>query len=136
MEPVRKSLLERFFRGDTVPGTQSSHHLLPVSTSQIANKLFSEDDSYIGNHDFDLPTIPGLSEITPSAYVTYIYDSFWLDWYEKWKKNKGMLKLTSCTHMVHITHLIGQHVMILAMCLYKKHSLSFENSHYIHWTDL
>ena len=40
-------------------------------------KLFSEDDFYIDTHDFDLPTIPGLSEITPSTYVTYIYDSFW-----------------------------------------------------------
>lgn len=77
MEPVRKSLLERFSRGDTVPGTRSSHHFVPVSTSKIAHKLSSEDDSYIDTHDFNLPTIPGLSEITPSTYVTCIYDSFW-----------------------------------------------------------
>ena len=33
--------------GDTVPVTRSSHHLVPLSSSQIGPKLTSEDESYV-----------------------------------------------------------------------------------------
>ena len=33
--------------GDTVPVTCSSHHLLPLSPSQIGPKVTSEDESYV-----------------------------------------------------------------------------------------
>ena len=32
MDGVRKSLVEWFSRGSTVPGTQSSHHFIPLSS--------------------------------------------------------------------------------------------------------
>ena len=32
--------------GDTVPVTQSSHHLVPLSSSRIGPKLTGEDESY------------------------------------------------------------------------------------------
>ena len=56
MDEVRKSLEERFSRGNTVPGTRSSHHFIPLSSSKIAHKLSSEDKSHVGTHDFNLPT--------------------------------------------------------------------------------
>ena len=77
MTGVRKSLEERFSRGNTVPGTRSSHHFVPLSSSKIAHKLTSEDDFYVNTHDFDLPTMVELSNITPSTYVTCLYDLFW-----------------------------------------------------------
>ena len=33
--------------GDTVPGKRSSHHLFPLSSSQIGPKLISEDESHV-----------------------------------------------------------------------------------------
>ena len=73
MDEVRKSLEERFSRGNTVPGTRSSHHFIPLS-SKIAQKLASEDESYFGTHDFNLPTTFQLCNIRPMTYVTCLYD--------------------------------------------------------------
>ena len=77
MEVVRKSLKERFSRGSTVPGTKSSHHFVRQSSSKIAHKYTSEDEFYVDTHDFNLPAIVELSEITPSTYVTCLSDSLW-----------------------------------------------------------
>ena len=66
---VRKSLAERFSRGNTVPGTQSSHHVIPLSSSsKIAHKLSSEDESHAGTHNFNLPTTFQLCDIRPMIY--------------------------------------------------------------------
>ena len=73
MDEVRKSLEEQFSRGNTVPGTQSSHHFIPLSSSKIAHKLLSEVESHAGTHDFNLPTT--LCDIRPMTYVTCLYDS-------------------------------------------------------------
>ena len=59
-----------------VPGTQSSHHFILLSSSKIAHKLSSEDKSHAGTHDFDLPTTSQLCDIRPMTYVTCLYDSF------------------------------------------------------------
>ena len=77
MDEVRKSLEERFSRGNTVPGTRSSHHFIPISSSKIAHKLSSEDESHAGTHDFNLPTTFQLCDIRPMTCVTCLYDSFW-----------------------------------------------------------
>ena len=77
MDEVRKSLEERFSRGNTVPGTRSSHHFIPISSSKIAHKLSSEDESHAGTHDFNLPTTFQLNDIRPMTCVTCLYDSFW-----------------------------------------------------------
>ena len=76
MDDMRKSLEERFLRGNTVPGTQSSHHLIPLLSSKFAEKLSSEDKSHAGTHDFNLPTTFQLCDIRPMTYVTCLYDSF------------------------------------------------------------
>ena len=55
MDEVRKSLEEWFSRGNTVPCTQSSHYLIPLSSSKIAHKLSSNDKFHAGTHDFNLP---------------------------------------------------------------------------------
>ena len=68
MDEVRKSLEERFSRGNTVPGTRSSHHFIPISSSKIAHKLSSEDESHAGTHDFNLPTTFQLCDIRPLTY--------------------------------------------------------------------
>ena len=77
MVVTRKFLESRFERGDTVPGTMSSHHFVPLSTSRIGHKLCSEDELYIDTHDFNLPTILDASDISPMQYVTCIHDSAW-----------------------------------------------------------
>ena len=55
MDEVCKSLEERLSSGNTVPGTRSSHHFIPLSSSKIAHKLSSEDESRAGTRDFNLP---------------------------------------------------------------------------------
>ena len=65
MGGVRKSLVERFSRGNTVPGTQSSHHFIPLSSSKSAQKLTREDESHADTHDFNLPTTFQLCDIRP-----------------------------------------------------------------------
>ena len=40
--------IEKWYEiGDTVPGKRSSHHLFPLSSSQIGPKLISEDESHV-----------------------------------------------------------------------------------------
>ena len=77
MDEVRKSLEERFSRGNTVPGTRSSHHFIPISSSKIAHKLSSEDESHAGTHDFNLPTTFPLCHFRTMTYVACLYNSFW-----------------------------------------------------------
>ena len=76
-DEVCKSLEERFSSGNTVPGTRSSHHFIPLSSSKIVHKPSSEDESHTGTHDFNLPTTFQLCDIRPMTYVTCLYDSFW-----------------------------------------------------------
>ena len=45
---VEKLEIEKWYEGgDTVPVTQSIHHLVSLSSSQISSKLSSDDESYI-----------------------------------------------------------------------------------------
>ena len=53
MTTVRESLVKRFKEGKTIPGTRSSHHFIPVSTSKISHQLTSEDTDVVGTFDFD-----------------------------------------------------------------------------------
>ena len=73
MGEVHQSLENRFSRGDTVAGTRSSHHFIPLSSFKKASK----DKSHAGTHDFKLPTTFHLCDIRPMTYVTCLYDSFW-----------------------------------------------------------
>ena len=77
MGGVRKSLVERFSRGNTVPATKNSHHFIPLSSPKIAHKLSSEDESHADTHDFNLPATFQLCDIRPMTCVTCLYDSFW-----------------------------------------------------------
>ena len=63
--------------GDTTSGTQSSHSFVPLSSSRIDNKLISEGESYVDIHDFNVSSLFEIGDISPSAYVTCIYNSFW-----------------------------------------------------------
>ena len=48
MISVENLEIEKWYEGgDTVPITQSSHHLVPLSFSRIGTKLTSEGESYI-----------------------------------------------------------------------------------------
>ena len=70
--------LEKWYEGgETVPGKQSSHSFVPFSSSRIGHKLTSEDESYVDTHDFNVPTLFEIGEVSSSAYVTCIYSSFW-----------------------------------------------------------
>ena len=77
MDEVRKSLEERFSRGNTVPGTRSSHHFIPLSSFKVAHKLSSEDEFHAGTHDVNLSTTFELCDIRPMTYVTCLFNSFW-----------------------------------------------------------
>ena len=49
--------LEKWYEGgDVVPGTRSSHHFVPISSSWIGHKLTSKNESYVDIHDFNVPT--------------------------------------------------------------------------------
>ena len=77
MKAVRERLETRYANGNTVPGSRSSHHFLPLTLSKIGHKLTSEDNYFVGRHDFSIPTLYNISEISLSSYVTCVYDSFW-----------------------------------------------------------
>ena len=48
MITVENFEIEKWYEGgDTVPVTRSSHHLVPLSSSQIGPNLTSEDESYV-----------------------------------------------------------------------------------------
>ena len=74
---VHKSLVELFSRGNTVPGTQSGHHFIPLPLPKIAHKLSTEDKSYAETHDFNLSTTFQLRDIRPMTCVICLYVSFW-----------------------------------------------------------
>ena len=76
IDEVRKSL-ERFSRGNTVPDRRSSHHFIPLSSSKIAQKLSSENESLARTYDLNLLTTFQLFDIRPMTYVTCHYNSFW-----------------------------------------------------------
>ena len=70
--------IEKWYEGgNIVPVTLRSHYLVPLPSSWIGDKLTSEDESYVDIHDFNVPTLFELGDISPSAYVTYIYNAFW-----------------------------------------------------------
>ena len=60
-----------------MPSTWSSHNFVPLSSSRIGRKLTDEDESYVDIHDSNVPTLFEIVDISPSAYVTCIYNSFW-----------------------------------------------------------
>ena len=46
---------EKWYEGrDTVPVTWSSHHLVPLSSSQTGPKLTSKDETYVGIQSISL----------------------------------------------------------------------------------
>ena len=68
---------KRYEDGQTVPGTRSSHHFIPLSSSKIGHKLCSEDESFVDVQDFIIPSPVDITSITPSSYFTCSYNSFW-----------------------------------------------------------
>ena len=65
--------LEKWYEGgDAVPGTQSSYHFVPLSSSRIGRKLINEDESYVDIHGFNVSTLFEIGDICPSAYVICI----------------------------------------------------------------
>ena len=89
------------FQGETVPGTQNSHHFIPLSSSKFAHKLWSEDESHASNtHDSNLPTTFQLCDIRPMTCVTCFYDSFW------WVGLATQVDVEHHGHMGRVKHLI------------------------------
>ena len=71
MVVTRKFVKLRFARGDKVPGTRSSHHFVPLSTSRIGHKL-TMDESCADIFDFDLPTILDIGYVRALACLEAI----------------------------------------------------------------
>ena len=47
MVNVRADLENRFAKLNTVPGTRTGHHFVPISSNKIAHKLTSEDSEFL-----------------------------------------------------------------------------------------
>ena len=79
MVNVPADLEDRFAKSKTVPGTRSSHHVVPISCNKIAQKLTSEDREVL-EFDFDksLTEEIDIKSIKCFLYVSCIYDTFWL----------------------------------------------------------
>ena len=78
MISVENLEIEKWYEGrDTVPATWSSHHLIPMSSSRVGDKLTNEDESYIDIQDFNAPTLFEVGDVRLSTYFTCIYNSFW-----------------------------------------------------------
>ena len=77
MDEICKSLEAQFSWGNIVPGTWSRHHFIPLSSSKIAHKLSSENESLARTYDLNLLTTFQLFDIRPMTYVTCHYNSFW-----------------------------------------------------------
>ena len=116
VDEVHKSLEERFSRGNTVPGTWSSHHFIPLSSSKIAHKLSSEDESHAGTHDFNLSTTFQLCDIRPMAYVTCLCNFFWwVGLVTQVNVEQGDVKVQVML-CCYVKQLISQKLKIHAMC--------------------
>ena len=50
---------------------------MSFSSSKTGHKLTSKDESYVNIHDLNVSTLFEIGDISPSAYVTLIYNSFW-----------------------------------------------------------
>ena len=59
MTEVREKMEKRLEDGKTVPGTRGRHNFIPQSVSQTGHKLYSEDDSIVDIHDFEIPACCG-----------------------------------------------------------------------------
>ena len=123
-----ESLEKLYEGGDTVPGIRSSHHFVPMSSPRTDHKLTTEDESYVDIHNFNIPALFEIGDISPSAYVTCIYNSFW---------RAGMVilvdiaagdivNINSCILMGHERPLISINVVIHAMFLWKTLSKRYQ----------
>ena len=74
MISVENLEIEKWYdSGDTVTVTRSSHHLVSLYPRKM---VIIEDESYVHIHGFNVATLE-IGNISPSAYVTCIYNSFW-----------------------------------------------------------
>ena len=78
MISVWKSLEKQNEGGDTVPGTQSSHHFIQLSSLQIGHKLTSKDESYVDIQDFDVHTQISVHQLILPVYTTCFGGLAWL----------------------------------------------------------
>ena len=67
MVEVREKMEKRFEDGKTITGTRSSH-FIPQSASQ--------NDSFVGIHNFKIPTRVDTGDIAPLSYISCFYNSF------------------------------------------------------------
>ena len=55
-----------------------SHHFVPLSSSWIGYNPTSKNESHVDIHGFNVPTLFEIGDISPSAHVTCICNSFLL----------------------------------------------------------
>ena len=95
MVNVCADLEDYFVKSNTVPGTRSSHHLVPISCNKFTHKLASEDREFL-KFDFNKSFTEeiDIKNIKCFTYVSFIYNIFW--WVGKMtevNKHKGDLKI-------------------------------------------
>ena len=50
---------------------------MSFSSSKTGHKLTSKDESYVNIHDLNVHTLFEIGNISPSVYVSLIYNLFW-----------------------------------------------------------
>ena len=69
---------DRYEIAKTVPGTRSSHHFTPLSTSEISTKRLSENQEFTLKFRFGEPGF-AVVEVEASQYISCIYkNSPWI----------------------------------------------------------
>ena len=105
---------------------RSSHHFVPLSSSGNGHKLTSQDESYVDIHEFNVPSLLEIGDISPSAYVTCMYNSIW------WVGTNNLVDIATediiTTDFIHPhgprkTINVVIHVMFLWKTLFKRYQL-------------
>ena len=78
MANVQADQEDRFAKSNTVPGTRSSHHIIPTSCNRIAHKPTSDVREFL-QFDFNKPLTEKIiiRNIRCFLYVSGIYGTFW-----------------------------------------------------------
>ena len=95
--------------------------MLLLLSSRIGDKLTSEDEPYVDVYYFNISTVFQIGDISPSAFVICIGNSFWWDemvsLVDVAAGDLILLILILCILMVHERALISVNVLIHVMFL-------------------
>lgn len=92
---VRKTLEVRYLKGNTIQGTRSFHHFLPIAVGAVGYKRTSFDEQLAGSYCFFAsPQAYTVEEFSVGMYIACSYDSrWWVGCIEEIDSTAGDIKL-------------------------------------------